>query len=157
MKNKLEVLRKIAKELNRQNVTWAIGASVLLYFKGIVNEFHDIDIMFDEKDAKKIKHIFDHFGKHIVSPPNEMFKTKYFYEYIVDDIEIDCIGGFIVVKDGIDYDCSLKVEEITNHILLDDVDIPLYSLDKWKYFYFLINRSSKVKMIEDYYKNKNNV
>ena len=156
MKNKLEVLRKIAKELNKENVTWAVGASVLLFFKGIVNEFHDIDIMFDEADAQKVKNILNKLGKHIPSLPNEMFKTKYFYEYIIDNVEIDAIGGFMVVKDGKDYDCSLIKKDITECINYEGVDIPLYSLERWKYFYYLINRTSKVKIIDDFYKNKGN-
>ena len=156
MKNKLEVLRKIAKELNKENVTWAVGASVLLFFKGIVNEFHDIDIMFDEADAQKVKNILNKLGKHIPSLPNEMFKTKYFYEYIIDNVEIDAMGGFMVVKDGKDYDCSLIKKDITECINYEGVDIPLYSLERWKYFYYLINRPSKVKIIDDFYKNKGN-
>ena len=156
MKNKLEVLRKIAKELNKENVTWAVGASVLLFFKGIVNEFHDIDIMFDEADAQKVKNILNKLGKHIPSLPNEMFKTKYFYEYIIDNVEIDAMGGFMVVKDGKDYDCSLIKKDITECINYEGVDIPLYSLERWKYFYYLINRTSKVKIIDDFYENKGN-
>ena len=156
MKNKLEVLRKIAKELNKENVTWAVGASVLLFFKGIVNEFHDIDIMFDEADAQKVKNILNKLGKHIPSLHNEMFKTKYFYEYIIDNVEIDAMGGFMVVKDGKDYDCSLIKKDITECINYEGVDIPLYSLERWKYFYYLINRTSKVKIIDDFYENKGN-
>lgn len=156
MKNKLEVLRKIAKELNEENVTWAVGASVLLFFKGIVNEFHDIYIMFDEADAQKVKNILNKLGKHIPSLPNEMFKTKYFYEYIIDNVEIDAMGGFMVVKDGKDYDCSLIKKDITECINYEGVDIPLYSLERWKYFYYLINRTSKVKIIDDFYKNNGN-
>lgn len=156
MKNKLEVLRKIAKEFNKENVTWAVGASVLLFFKGIVNEFHDIDIMFDEADAQKVKNILNKLGKHIPSLPNEMFKTKYFYEYIVDNVEIDAMGGFMVVKDGKDYGCSLIKKDITECINYEGVDIPLYSLERWKYFYYLINRTSKVKIIDDFYKNRGN-
>ena len=32
----MDVLQKIATEFNRDNLLWAIGASLLLYFKGVV-------------------------------------------------------------------------------------------------------------------------
>ena len=45
VKEKLELLEKIAYYFNKENVEWALGASMLLYFKGITTEFHDIDLM----------------------------------------------------------------------------------------------------------------
>lgn len=34
---KIEVLRKIAHQFNEEEVIWALGASMLLYFKGITS------------------------------------------------------------------------------------------------------------------------
>ena len=42
---KIELLQKIAHRLNEVHVQWALGASMLLYFKSITSEFHDIDLM----------------------------------------------------------------------------------------------------------------
>ena len=42
---KIELLQKIAHRLNEAHVQWALGASMLLYFKSITSEFHDIDLM----------------------------------------------------------------------------------------------------------------
>lgn len=33
MQDKINVLIKIAKELNKHNINWAIGGSLLLYFE----------------------------------------------------------------------------------------------------------------------------
>ena len=40
---KIQLLLRIAHRLNEAHVEWALGASMLLYFKGITSEFHDID------------------------------------------------------------------------------------------------------------------
>ena len=40
---KIELLKRIAHRFNEAGVVWALGASMLLYFKGIAPEFHDID------------------------------------------------------------------------------------------------------------------
>lgn len=53
VKEKLKLLEKIAYHFNKENVEWALGASMLLYIKGITTEFHDIDLMVSTDDAEK--------------------------------------------------------------------------------------------------------
>lgn len=42
---KLKVLSDIAYVLNKNHVVWAVDGSLLLYFKGKTDLFHDIDLM----------------------------------------------------------------------------------------------------------------
>lgn len=79
LEKKLTVLSYIAKELNHKNVTWAIGASMLLYFKGITSEFHDIDITVSEKDVEITKSVLMSFGSIHTPNPSVKYKTKYFF------------------------------------------------------------------------------
>ena len=51
IQKKIELLQKIAHRSNEANIEWALGASMLLYFKGIISEFHDIDLMVSVHDA----------------------------------------------------------------------------------------------------------
>ena len=51
IRKKIELLQKIAHRFNEANIEWALGASMLLYFKGIISEFHDIDLMISDHDA----------------------------------------------------------------------------------------------------------
>lgn len=151
MNNKLKVLKTIADNFNETGIHYAIGASVLLYFKGIVDEFHDLDIMIDLKDTDKVKKIMDDLGTLQYTPTNNNFKTKVFLQYVIDDVDIDVIGGFIIVKDGVDYNCYLQ-KEIDDYVDLDGTKIPLDTIDNWYKYYSLMNRDNKVKMIEDYKK-----
>lgn len=48
---KIEVLKEIAHRFNEAHVMWSLGASMLLYFKGITTEFHDIDLMIANEDV----------------------------------------------------------------------------------------------------------
>ena len=59
---KLLVLSKLALEFNNQNIVWAVGASLLLYLKGYVEDFNDIDIMVADVDAIKAEKILNSFG-----------------------------------------------------------------------------------------------
>lgn len=77
---KIELLQKIAHRLNEVHVQWALGASMLLYFKGITSEFHDIDLMVADHDAECVRRILSEMGE-LCPPdpmPNPMYRTKAF-------------------------------------------------------------------------------
>ena len=40
IQKKIKLLQRIAHRLNEAHVQWALGASMLLYFKGITSAFH---------------------------------------------------------------------------------------------------------------------
>lgn len=149
LNNKLKVLLKIANVLNENHVVWAVGGSLLLYFKDKTDTFHDIDLMVSESDIEKLKELFNPIGISLTITPNNNFKTKHFLKYKIDDVEVDVMAGLIIVKDGIDYDCSLTPELIVEHFKLENEVIPLQSLSDWKRYYELMGRMSKVKLLKD--------
>lgn len=146
--DKLKVFTKIAKELNKQQITWAVGASLLLFFKGITNTFHDIDIMVSENDIEKVKKILSSFGTYSKPVPNKQYKTKYFLEYQIENVEFDIMAGFTIINNEIEYYFPLNKSEICDFIIINETKIPLQSLSQWKDFYSLMGRDEKVQMIE---------
>ena len=146
---KLDVLCAIGKLFNRENITWAIGASLLLYFEGITDVFNDVDIMVHEKDVAKARDILCSLGK--LCPPNlkSQYTTKHFFEFVVDEVDVDMMAGFGIIYDGKEYDCSLTKEQIVKYKVLNDVTIPLQSVSLWREYYRLMGREHKVKMIDD--------
>lgn len=150
LENKLTILSHIAKELNQKNVTWAVGASMLLYFKGIISEFHDIDIMVAEEDVEIVKEVLMSFGSIQTTNPNVKYKTKYFLEFIVDGIDIDVMAGFIIINKDKEYYFPLKKENINDYTEVNEVKIPLQSLEEWRNYYELMGRDEKVKLIDVY-------
>jgi len=145
--DKLKVLVKIAKELNNQNILWAVGGSLLLYLNGKTDTFHDLDIMVCENDAVKLKEILLTFGELQPLNPNFRYKTKCFMEFIVDGVDIDVMAGLTIVKDGKTNYFPLAKNNIEKYIEIENEKIPLQSLDDWKLYYKLMNRPDKVKMI----------
>ena len=63
IQKKIELLQKIAHRFNEANIEWALGASMLLYFKGIISEFHDIDLMVSVHDAEQVRTILSEMGE----------------------------------------------------------------------------------------------
>lgn len=147
---KISLLKRIAHRLNEAQVEWCLGASMMLYFKGIVSEFHDIDLMISVDDAEVVKTILSEMGTLCPSDhePNPMYQTKCFMEYVIDAIDVDVMAGFAIVRDGKIYDCSLCKEQITEQLMLEDEVIPMQSPRLWCTYYRLMGRSTKADLIE---------
>lgn len=148
IENKLTVLSYIAEELNHKNVTWALGASMLLYFKGISPEFHDIDIMVDEKDVETLKQVLLSLGNLRPPKPNTKYKTKHFLEFNINGVDIDVMAGFTIVNEDHEYYFPLKKENIYDYTEIHGITIPLQSVEEWRKYYELMGRDEKVKMID---------
>lgn len=148
LQKKMDVLQKIATEFNKDNLVWAIGASLLLYLKGAVREFNDIDIMVDEKDVGRCKDILLNMGTMGAASPDPRYKTRTFMEFTVDDVEIDVIAGFVIVENGIEHDCSLRSDQITEYAAIGKERVPLQGLPLWRQYYEWMGRRSKVELID---------
>ena len=146
---KLRVLAKIASKLNTAGIVWDVGASLLLYLHGITDEFHDIDLMVRQEDADDAAEILDRLGtRSVPKAPDPKYHTKRFLEYVIDGVDVDVMIDMIIVKDGNEYDCSLKQEEIDGYAEGFGQRIPLHSVAKWKEYYTLMGRDQKASMIE---------
>ncbi len=144
---KLSVLSAIAGCFNEKKITWALGGSALLYFHGIVDAFNDLDIMVEERDATDAKEILITMGIQHLSVQEERYGTTHFYEFLVDGVEVDVMGGFKIMKDGILHDCSLKTSEIVGEMTLNGQRIPLQSVLSWRRYYELMGRTAKAALI----------
>lgn len=147
---KIQLLLKIAHRLNEAHVEWALGASMLMYFKGITSEFHDIDLMVAERNTECVRKILSEMGESCPaeSIQNPMYRTKTFMEFIIDSVEVDVMAGFAIVKDGKVYDCALRKEQIVEKMLLGEEVVPLQSPLLWCKYYRLMGRTEKAEMIE---------
>lgn len=158
----LDVLKKVAKLLNEYNCTWAVGSSVLLYFNGLVEKPNDIDILIDPKDASKIKDIMNKIGTSRNSPSKEPFRTEEFFGYIVDDTEVEFMGGFkIALCNENIYNFILDEDAIVDTVTIDEIKVNLTSLEDWLVAYKVMNDpKDRLPLIKKYFqtngiKNKN--
>ncbi len=145
----LQVLTAIARRFNAARVVWAVGGSMLLYFKGIMPDFHDIDILVKTEDSEMAKAVLAELGTLKLSKPSEMYKSKAFYELTIDGVDVDVIAGFTIVKDQVAHDCSLQEDEIEDSVQIGGETIPLHSLVVWRRNYKLMNQAEKVRMLDE--------
>jgi hypothetical protein len=134
-KNILAVLEKIAHAFNAAEIHWAVGASMLLYFHGITDVFHDIDLMMDIKDTAESEILLKELGAvKMPIPASNTFKNKYFAKWKLQGTGIDVMAGMIIVCNGKEENCFFNEEDIEGSARLGKEIIPLYSLQKWRYF-----------------------
>ena len=129
IRKKIELLQKIAHRFNEANIEWALGASMLLYFKGIISEMGELHAPASASDP--------------------MYRTKVFMEFTIDSVDIDVMAGFSIVSEGKVYDCSLDKEQIVERMTLGTEIVPLQSLRLWCKYYRLMGRNKKADMIEN--------
>ncbi|MCS5421229.1 MULTISPECIES: hypothetical protein [Psychrilyobacter] len=152
MNNQLEfILKKIAKLLNDQNINWAVGASIMLNYYGIIQGPRDIDILIDLKDLNKLDNVLSKIGEKKERLPNKIYKTRYFYEYVIDGIEIDVMGGLCICFNGKDHPFDFTRDSIGDFMEIDNIKIPLAKLSDWYKIYKLLpDREDKVTLIKEY-------
>lgn len=150
---KLDVLSKLAAKFNKEGIVWAVGGSLLLYFKGYVENFNDLDIMVADVDAIKMENILKSYGKMLPLKKENCdtkvrYETKHFREFIVNDVDVDMMGGLIIVSNGEVYDCDLKQSQITEYVDVNGQKVPLHSVTLWRKYYALMGRDNKVEIID---------
>lgn len=141
-------LKKIAHEFNEAEIVWALGVSMLLYFKGITSDFQDIDLMISNEDAERARNILLKMGRIEPPNPNSKYKTKLFMEFVIEGVDVDAMVGFAIVNNDETVDCSLKKDQITEVLNVGGEKIPVQSVELWCEYYRLMGRIEKVKMIQ---------
>lgn len=147
-----KTLSMIAEELNDSKILWGVGASVLLNQHGLIDMPNDIDILVDVKDIDKVDRILKRLGSKKSREATTTYSTKYFYEYLIDDVDIDVMAELAINFDGGTFQYIFDESSIDKHIRINGVQVPFTSLEEWYIIYQLIpNRKPKVKMIEEYF------
>lgn len=144
-------LSYIGEKLNNSNIVWGVGASILLNQFGLIDKPNDIDILIDIKDIEKANEVLKSIGEKKKWEKTATYSTKYFYEYIIDGIDVDVMSGLAVNHNSGVFEYIFDNNSISEFKIINGVSIPFTSLEDWYVIYQLIpNRESKVKMIERY-------
>lgn len=149
----LETLTIISNEVNKTNITWGIGGSLLLNFHKLIDHPNDIDILVSEQSAHPLNKIISKVARVnevIDSPP---FKTAYFSKYSIKQIDIDIMGGFAIQHEEGTYKLPFNQNSIVSWKRMNGTEIPLCSLEDWYVLYWLIpGKHEKALLIEEHLK-----
>lgn len=147
------VLTLIAEQLNREQICWALGGSLMLDYSGIENRANDIDILIKEDDIDHAVQILQSLGPGKRGGTSTPFCTKHFYQFKIQHIDIDIMAGLALNhQEGI-YHVSFNRQSISGAILVRNEEIPLSALEDWYVIYQLIpGKIEKADRIESYFK-----
>ncbi|WP_232827966.1 hypothetical protein [Paraliobacillus sp. X-1268] len=150
----LHTLSFIGDRLERRNITWGVGGSLLLSFYKIIDKPNDIDILVDETNVIRLNEVMLSMGKPKEALNLNPYHTKDFSKYKINGVDIDVMGGFAIKHEKGIYKLSLNQDSIVTHKNINGVDIPLCSLEDWYILYWLIpNKQEKALLIERYLRN----
>ncbi len=146
-----DTLEIVARELNREGVMWAVGASLLLRCHGLAASPRDIDIVVAERDAGKTAAILDRLGARTPGVPQGPYATARFLEYVVDGTSIDVMSGLGIRHDAGVYVYPFDELAIVGSFMAGQAAVPLTALEDWYVLYQLMpDREPRVRAIEEY-------
>ncbi len=149
-------LIKIAKKFNEARITWALGASMVLQHYKLVEIVHDIDILIVKADVEKARKILDHLGTKKPIKDRGIYKTSYFYEYLIDGEDVDILCEFKIENQGI-YAYQFDQSKITDFEMVGNEAIYYTSLEDWLVLYTLMERVDKINLLKQHFQNTKKV
>lgn len=153
-----EVFFTIIKNFSERGINWAIGCSMDLFLRGVIDDFHDLDLIVDLGSIPKIRDIMNDIGAKLIdSGGNGYCESDMYLHYQIGRVDVDCISGFRVMTFGTSYYYEFNKDEIDD-IEIEDVSVPLISLEAMYVLYFMMEgwqprRQFKRKLIEEYFAN----
>ncbi len=152
MEKKIDRLIDVCSRLQEQRISFAWGASVLLYFSSLVTSFGDLDLFVNDQDMPKVLHALRDLGPLDESKKKEPYRTRSFYTLNAEGVSIDVMGGFAVCQGEQIAEVYISADAIEREYLWGDVLIPLMYLEDWLVFYRLMGRLDKVALLEEHFK-----
>lgn len=154
-----ELLFRIVKSFESANITWAVGCSFALFLRGIVDDFHDFDILVANNDIEVAKKIMSNTIKAnlVATGGNGFCNSDDYGHWQISNCDIDLIAGFRVDT----FSCSIYVPITTEIIDVLDFEylpykIPVIKVEPLYCLYAMMegwqrSRRFKRELIEDYF------
>ena len=157
------VLIKIADEFKKSNVEWGIACSCGLFLLGIVDNFHDYDLLIAPKDFEKVCEIMERLGENrqYGQHPTRAayFQANGYAEFSVDGLEIDVICEFGFTTFDSFYQYHFNSSEV-KWVNLGTMELPVIPAEAQFAFYSMMTgwqpqRAFKRDLIAEYLKTGN--
>lgn len=117
---------------NKAEIRYAVACSFNLFLRGMVDEFHDFDIIVDLADVPKIQEVMESLGAELVlTGGNGFCESEAFMRYHLGRADFDIISGFKVITFGTQYLYRYNETEVENIKIYEDepISVPLITLE----------------------------
>ena len=144
-------LKIIAQCFESEHIVYGLGGSCVLVAYDILENMHDIDIVVALEDIEKAKKIMDIIAVLKESGNNCFVSTEHNYLYDMNGIEVELMCNMHIKHSQGLYAVPFNKNRRTYRMSIDDIMIPVMSLEDWYIFYQLIERQDRVDQIEAYF------
>lgn len=150
-----EALFTLFDELRKADVRWGLACSTNLFIRGIVDEFHDLDLIVDIRSIPKVEKIMKEQGAILKETGgNGYCESDMYMHFQFGRVDVDVISGFRVITFGTHFEYYFNPEEL-QFIELKDKNIPLISVEALYLLYSMMEgwqarRRFKRVLIEEY-------
>lgn len=150
--HKKMVLAKVATLLSKDEITWALGGSMLLYCNGITDTVDSIELVVVSEHFKKVDSILSKLGQKLPRVPSSFYATRFFNEYVIDGVEFYVMSGLMLHFKGFLYRYHFDKSNIVSMLPVGDVFIPCTALEDWYVLYQMMPwRQDRVEALELYF------
>lgn len=151
-----EMFCQLAKRFTEKNIHWALGCSMNLFCRGIVDDFHDLDLIVDIRSINKIKKEMENMGAILLQTGGNGFcESDVYLHYQLGRVDVDVISGFRLITFNTTYCYEYDSDEI-DWIEVMELKVPLISMEALYVLYYMMEgwqprRKFKRVLIEDYF------
>lgn len=135
-----KLLVEVAKRFEKAGLTWCVGGSLLLYYKGLASEVNDIDILIMETDVLPAVQLLSELGSCEKGDPLPPFCSVAFYNCLLPDGHVDVISGFRIEHAKGIYKLPFDSLSITDSEQVRGFQVPLGALEDWYVVYQLYEK-----------------
>lgn len=152
-----KVFLNLIEEFKKFNVGWALGCSMNLFLRGIIDDFHDLDLLVNIKDIDKIKKIMEEKGAILTETGGNGFcESDMYMHYQLGRVDVDIISGFRIVTFGTEYYYPYKSNQVDIVEVMDNIKVPLVPMEAMYILYYMMEgwqprRKFKRVLIEEYF------
>jgi hypothetical protein len=149
----LDVIRFIAQRLEDTAINWAITGSCSLALQGVAVIVHDIDLRTDTDGAYAIEQLFSaHSRRKVVYTVSKTIRS-HFGALAINNIPIEIIGDAQIRLADTAWSESGDISRHKRWVTLDDLRIPVLSLEYLCDSYRELGRTDKLAVLEKWLQN----
>jgi hypothetical protein len=142
------------ERLSTTHVNWALTGSTSFALQGLPFEPSDIDIQTDEQGAYAIEQLFrDHVQEKVRFSSNGSIRS-HFGELQINGIRVEIMGN-IEKRIHHKWEKQPNLDDIKRFVMIDDIRIPVLSLEYEEKAYRALGRIEKADLIAQYLAAKN--
>jgi hypothetical protein len=133
-----QTLIRIAQALNASGILWGVGASLLLRQYGLADTCKDIDLLVSVAEIQTADSILSAIGEKQPEKLSDIYATDYFYEYIIDGVNIDVMAGLKIKTGETVFEYVFDKDSVPHSFSIGGVSVPFCTLEEWHALYQLM-------------------